>query len=111
MSYRLSGREVKALENAKFEHDYLQGDFCSKAKLGPGIGEKTIKNLVELGLMEIGYSEYHHESNCVRITSDGERCLYGGLTLAEILERCPDGQQYHEPRVKRWPVIEKGVFR
>lgn len=111
MSYRLSNREVKALENAKFENDYLQGDFCLKANLGPGIGSGTIESLVSLGLMEVGYSEYHHEDNCVRITDDGERCLYGGLTTSEIMEQCPEGKQYHGARVKHWPVTERGVFR
>lgn len=111
MSYKLSNREVKALENAKFENDFLQGDFCLKAKLGPGIGDTTIESLVSLGLMEVGHSDHYHEGNCVRITDDGERCLYGGLTTAEIMQQCPEGKQYFEPRIKNWPVTEKGVFR
>lgn len=111
MSYKLSRREVDALKKAELETNFLQGDFCPKAKLGPGFGEKTLTSLVSLGLLEIGYSNYHKEDNCVRITSDGERCLYGGLTSSEIVEQCPEGKKFFEPRVKHWPVTEIGVFR
>lgn len=111
MTHKLSKREVLALEKAQIENDHLQGDFCLKAKLGPGIGAGTIENLVALGLLEIGYSSYHREENCVRLTADGERCLNGGLTTDEILQKCPSGKMYHAPRNKHWPVIEKGEFR
>ena len=110
MSYRLTDREVKALEAAEFECGLLQGDFVIKAKLGPNIGKKTVDNLVSIGLLELGFSTHHNEGDCIRITKDGLRCLYGGLIWEEIHEQIKEGQQYHPPLQKHWPVIEQGRF-
>ena len=111
MSYRLSNREETALEIARIETEFLNGDFFPRDKLGPGIGAKTIRDLVTLGLIEIGYSAHHQLGNCLRLTEDGERCLNGGLTAAEISERRPEGMLYQEPLTKHWPVTERGVFK
>lgn len=102
MTYILSKREVSALENVEFESRYLEGDFAVKSSLGPGVGNVTLSRLLELGLIEYGFSNHHREPG-YRITEDGERCLNGGLTSAEVMSLPPDRLPYTSPKVKSWP--------
>lgn len=114
MTHRLTKREMTALDKAKSETDYLNGDYFRPAALGAGIGKGTIDALCALDLLERGYSNYHREHNCIRITDNGEKCLYGGYTWDEILaatEDHPSGIKFYPPKVLTWPVTDRGYFR
>lgn len=115
MTYQLNALEMKALKKAESETGLMKslgGEFFNPADLGLGIGKGTIASLCDLGLLERGYSEYHREPNYLRITEDGERCVNGGYTTAEIVAICEaDGTSYRHPRVLTWPVTNYGDFR
>ena len=102
MTYTLTRREVSALEKIEFETSYLRGDFTVARTLAPGVGEVTLKRLLDLGLIEYGLSGHFHGEYGYRTTEDGERCLFG-LTVKEIMA-LPEGHKHHAPRVKKWPL-------
>ena len=103
MSPYLSPRQTKALRALEIETSLLEGDYSVKGALSPGIGERTLSSLVDLGLAEMGRSDRYHGEVGYRISLDGERCLTGGLTMDEV-GNLPAGQIVDEPKQLRWPL-------
>jgi hypothetical protein len=100
MSHVLSTKERHAL-------DRMTSDI--KAKLGTGVGVKTIQSLLELGLIEAGPNARHYGQIGWCLTDDGWRCMYGE-TIAEILAK-PDGVKSFPFVVWKWPVDLNGARR
>jgi hypothetical protein len=98
MSHVLSTKERQALDRMTSDHT----NFHIKAKLGTGVGAKTIESLLELGLIEAGPNARHYGQIGWRLTDDGWRCMYGE-TIAEILAK-PEGVKSFPFVVWKWPV-------
>ena len=101
MAYVLNKRERTALEALERETRFENGDFIYKGKLSPGIGNKTLEKLVELGLAEKGPSQRYWGDIGYRTTKNAEICMYGA-TWDEILA-LPEGTRTEPLRVWSWP--------
>ena len=72
----LTPRMLKALKILRYECDFEDhhkggtNNFISRNELSPGIGEKTIAQLLELGLIETGPNRWRDEIG-FRITGSG----------------------------------------
>ena len=68
----LGKRHKTALRELSSECEYDREGFIERAKLGPGIGDKTMSDLLEWGLIIQGQCKYREEIG-YRITELGER--------------------------------------
>lgn len=76
MTHALKPRMRKALEALRYECDYEDyhkgGDqnYILRSALPPGVGEKSLADLLKLGLIETGSSRWRNETG-FRITAKG----------------------------------------
>ena len=76
----LNKRMRKALERLRFECDYDKSqsgneeNFVLKNRLAPDIGDKTLSDLLELGLIETGINRWYNTTG-YRITQRGRQAL------------------------------------
>lgn len=81
LRYQLTPRMRTALERLRYECDYEDdrvGDeknYVTIGQIAPGIGVKTLSDLKERGLIEVGINRWH---NCegYRITTAGREALW-----------------------------------
>lgn len=106
MTYILNKRERTALEALERETRFENGDFIYKGKLPPGIGDKTLEKLVELGLAEKGPSKRYWGDIGYRTTENAEICMYGATW--KVILALPEGTQVAPLRVWSWPPSATG---
>ena len=95
MSRILTSREKRALEI--LSHD--KNEFLIKGQISGGVGQKTLDDLVTMGLIEKGPSTRFRNVSGYRITDDGWRALYG-MTYDEIMA---SEKPVRLLRVPKWP--------
>lgn len=110
-AYKLTKREVTALNRIEEENNYLNGEFATEASFAPDIGKVTLSRLEGLGLIESGPCRWPEGETGYRTTLDAQRCLLGGFTWEEVLGPKYEDMQIVAPRVKTWPVTVVGSFR
>lgn len=93
----LNRRERRLLE--RLSETNPTDDYHISGQLPSGVGQQSIKGLLELGLIEAGVSKRFPGQPGWRITNDGWRSMYG-RTLDEIIS---SGVKCHELRIWSWP--------
>lgn len=79
MSY-LNARMIKALEGLRYECDYQDhhkggtDNYVLRSDLPPGVGEKTLSDLLHMGLIETGPNRWYGGTG-YRITAAGRAAI------------------------------------
>lgn len=74
MDYEFTKRELKALNNLRFECDYEEDNYITLGKFAVGIGSVTLESLQDQELIKKGTCKWHGKDG-YRITELGRTAL------------------------------------